>query len=261
MRRVLLVVLLSAAMACRNDGGSNLSNPVQPGPNGDPARGDWTNLAGEFANIGSSALLATFVSAGVPTQLTSSDGVPALRFVAPALSGPNFVVAGGATFFCCGGSTAKDVTVTTTFEPQPQQGWILSQRFADTTLRWNVGSGTNAKTLDLSTSGVTLTGSLASSGGAVVNGTQQLKLGGTVGYTLINGEKKTATLNVTLSYATYPTGNPTGDGQMGTSVVSGTITAPPANRCTKIPREGCPPCSAGPCGPAPCGIWPACPSS
>jgi hypothetical protein len=233
-----------------------------PGPNGEPEDGDWQNLAGEFANVATESLLATFVSTGLPAQLVAVDGLPSLHFVPPAassLTGPAIPIAGGATFFCCGGSTSKDVAVSTTLTPQPQV-WALFVSFADANLRWNIGSGSNAKTLDLSTSGVTITGNLTTSSGNVISGTQQLKLAGTLLYTLTNGEKKTSPLNATFSYTTYPTGQPTGTGQMGPSTLNGSISGPPANRCTKVPREGCGPCTAGNCGPAPCGLWPACPT-
>lgn len=247
MRRVLVAIVMAATLAC---GGGKISGPAGPST-GEPSQSDWLGLAAELAAIGADALQAALSSPAIGTGL-----VP--RVHALDQSAPTSTVNASAIYFCCGGSLVQNLTVASTLTIASGGSPALVQAFSDSNLSWKLNTDGSPTSINLSMSGVTLTGALATSGGAI-DGVQRLQLSGAVTYTLGNGEKKIATFEVWYSYSTYPTGAPTASGQMGPAMVNGALPQASTLQCTNIPREGCPPCTLGGCGPAPCGRLPACP--
>jgi len=61
------------------------------------------------------------------------------------------------------------------------------QAFADTNVEWKLATNGTPTSIELSLSGVTLTGNLTMTD-TVLNGVQQLRLSGTVTYTVSGGE-------------------------------------------------------------------------
>jgi len=254
MRRALLAPLMVAALACTQDSGGGATNPLGPNRGGEPSDSDWLALVGELAAIGADGIQAAYVSSGVlqlaaPLALTASTN---------GLTAPSSSISGSTTYFCCGGSLARDLTVASTLTAASGGSAALVQAFADTNVEWKLATNGTPTSIELSLSGVTLTGNLTMTD-TVLNGVQQLRLSGTVTYTVSGGEVKTSYFEVYYGYQNYPSGIPTATGQAGPARANGPLPTPLASRCTKVPREGCGPCRAAPCGDAPCGKWPACP--
>jgi hypothetical protein len=256
MRHLLIAALLCSAVACtKGDGGGSAAGP--DGADG-PAESDWVDLAAQFASIATDGLQAAYVSSGVDAGSSTKDTAPGLTAGASQLNAPSADVSGSATYFCCGASTARSVLIASSLSGLSGGSAPLVQTFADTDLSWQLPSAPS-RTLPISVSDLAIRGTLIGQSGTFA-GTQQLKLTGTVTYTLPSNQKKTGTLSVNFGYTTYPIGAPTTSGQAGpVNVTNQQPTTPPPARCTSVPREGCGPCSVGNCGPAPCGIWPACP--
>jgi hypothetical protein len=256
MKRI-LALLLAASLASCGGGGGKAAPTDSPTPTG-PTNSGTPTISGEPSNLDYIQLGAQLVSMAADqiVQALSGSGVSAATRIGPLeLKRPTQNSTRTAGFFCCGVSTTTFVTMTTAITVPPGTGalGILQTLGSLTEPEWS-STVANGWRVDLSQ--LRVTSELATSGSSV-DATQQLRLSGTLRYTMPNASTKQQTVDIVFRYANLESSVPTATGQIGTATLSGepTATLIQPGRCSR-PREGC---GSTVSGDAPCTVWPKCP--
>jgi hypothetical protein len=253
-------VLLAAVMiACGGGGNDSPIDPSDPGGGdpgssfsssppapGEPADLDWARLAGELGKIASESLRQS-----LPVT-SSSASVGAFDLAAPSSA-----VNVSAGFFCCGGSNASFLNVVGTVQPAGNGLTVALNLSSSEPLQWASSSGSGSWTINTQGSPLQVAGTLTASGGRIAQ-VQELRLAGSLRYTLASGEARTGTVDLALGYQNFEQGQPSASGTIGnlTGLQGRPLpSTPDASRCSR-PQEGC---GSGVSGPCPCTKWPICP--
>jgi hypothetical protein len=259
MKRILAVAMAMSLASCGGGGGGKSSQIDSPTPTG-PTNSGTPTATGDPSNLDYITLGAQLVSMAADqiVQSLSGSGVSAASRVGPLeLKRPAQNINRTAGFYCCGASTATFVTMTTAVTVPNNAGalGILQTIGSLTEPEWS-STVANGWRVDLSQ--LRITSELDTSGSSV-NPTQQLRLSGTLRYTMPNASTKEQTVDVVFRYANLESSVPTATGKIGPATLSGEPTAPliQPGRCSR-PREGCGPTVSGD---APCTVWPKCPGT
>lgn len=264
MKRIFALVLVTVLASCGGGGKDGQMDPPTPtGPTntgtptaaGDPSNADFIELGAQLSSMGVDQIVQALTNG---TGSTSPNGTLGLNGPLE-LRRPSQNVSRTAGYFCCGPQAASRsyITVTTSITLTPGTGALgILQSFGSfTETEW---SSTVANNWRIDLSKLRIEGDLATTG-STVNGSQQLRLVGTLRYTMPNASTKDVVVDVRFQYANFEDNSPAATGTMGAVNITGQSTTPliMPGRCSR-PREGCGPTVNGD---APCTVWPRCPAT